>query len=329
VKELFVAFLAQHDDASWLRVVERLEPAIHPVDRAATRIWFHFYPLLLQRMMDRSDAPDLARRMTLAGQWRLADRIGRSHDFLFGHRYWGDARRAVLDAVASVQPPGSLDLAAQVQEIARRLSSTSRVPPELLVGITAVALRTLQQVGPERLESSDDPPARTDRFARMTADEVVARRERSGSGLLGALLGWKKPAVTFDERREDGRFPVVPSQHLTTAARLDTRDYRRVDARCTEGPIPTDCRSCSCGTCWVGILAGSKALTPVDSRERIKLSECGVSSEEPQPVIRLACMAQASADVTIVIPPWNGLVGRVAGQIGLAGPGAGHVPRAG
>src|SRR5688572_26505137 len=45
VTELFLAFLAQHDDARWLRVVDRLQPAIHPVDRVATRIWLHFYPL--------------------------------------------------------------------------------------------------------------------------------------------------------------------------------------------------------------------------------------------------------------------------------------------
>ncbi|HUE89273.1 MAG TPA: hypothetical protein VMO26_24610 [Vicinamibacterales bacterium] len=41
MRELFLAFLAQHDDAGWLRVVDRIDPSIHPVDRAATRIWFH------------------------------------------------------------------------------------------------------------------------------------------------------------------------------------------------------------------------------------------------------------------------------------------------
>ena len=46
---LFLAFLAQHDDEAWHRVVDRLEQAIHPVDRQATRIWFHLFPMRLQR----------------------------------------------------------------------------------------------------------------------------------------------------------------------------------------------------------------------------------------------------------------------------------------
>ena len=77
-------------------VIDRIESSIHPVDRAATRIWFQFYPLALDEAMMRPDAADLARRMTLAGRWRLADDVDRSHAFLFGHRYWREARQAVL-----------------------------------------------------------------------------------------------------------------------------------------------------------------------------------------------------------------------------------------
>jgi hypothetical protein len=35
-----------------------------------------------------------------------------------------------------------------------------------------------------------------------------------------------------------------------------------------------------------------------------------INSTEARPVIRLACMALASGNVTIVIPPWNGFVGK-------------------
>jgi ferredoxin len=315
VTELFLAFLAQHDDASWLRAIDRLDGSMHPVDRAATRIWFHFYPLTLQRLMERPDAADLARRMTLAGRWRLADQIAESHAFLYGHRYWPQARRAVLEAAGSAVSPGSLDLAAQVQAIARRVASAAGTTPDLLVGITAVALRTLQQVGPDRLAASADPPALAAPVASLAAGAIVARRTRPGSrGILGGLFGARALSVTFNERIEGARFSILASQHVATAAAFDTRDYRSADARCHEGPIPVECRSCSCGSCWVGILAGAESLTPVDGRERAKLAECGVAIDESHPVIRLACTAQASASLTIVIPPWNGLVGRVAGS---------------
>jgi uncharacterized 2Fe-2S/4Fe-4S cluster protein (DUF4445 family) len=41
------------------------------------------------------------------------------------------------------------------------------------------------------------------------------------------------------------------------------------------------------------------------------MKACGyLNTTEPKPVIRLACMARVSGNVTIVIPPWNGVVGR-------------------
>ncbi len=116
--------------------------------------------------------------------------------------------------------------------------------------------------------------------------------------------------MTFDERQPARSFRLVDSQHLTTAAALDTRDYRRGDRRCTEGPIPVQCRSCSCGTCWVGVVAGHDRLSAVDARERTTIGALGyIDTDEPRPVVRLACMAQASGPVTIVIPPWNGQIG--------------------
>src|SRR5512139_404655 len=108
---LFQAFMAQYDDAAWLRAVDRVSRAIHPVDRAATRIWFAFYPLALQRAMDAAEDPGrLAKQLVLQGDWRLSDQIDRSHWFLYGHRYWPDARMAVLEFASRGAAPGSLDL---------------------------------------------------------------------------------------------------------------------------------------------------------------------------------------------------------------------------
>lgn len=310
--ELFLAFLAGHDDAAWLRVIDRIAGAIHPVDRAATRIWFHFYPLALERAMARPDAAALARRMTLAGRWRLSDQIETSHRFLFGHRYWPAARRAVLEYAAGPESPSSLDLAAQIQEVAARAAAREGVPVAEMVGIAAVAMRTLQQVGVEALSASTAARMPEGAWAGLDADAVV--RQRAARHRTRWWRGWTAGAtrsfVIFDERQPDARFPIIHSQHLTTAAALDRRDHRSRDARCSEGPIPVHCRSCSCGTCWVGVIDGAEVLSPMERREREKLADCGIEVDEQTP-IRLACMAQANGSVSIVIPPWNGLLRRV------------------
>lgn len=313
MRELFLAFLAQHDDAAWLRVIDRVQPSIHPVDRAATRIWFHFFPLALQRAMEQPAAADLARLMTLAGRWRLAEQIDRSHAFLYGHQYWRHARRVVLEYSEAPGAPGSLDLGAQIHEAAQRAAQSAGADPPLLVGITAVALRTLQQVGPEALAASPGDVLGPGIYEGKTADEVLALRQRQDpQGLFGFLRGNRKQwTVTFNERLPAARFPLIHSQHLTTAAALDARQYRAADPRCSEGPIPVQCRSCSCGTCWVGVLSGAETLSAMETREREKLAEIGVEAEGSHPQMRLACMTQAFGAVSIVIPPWNGLVGRV------------------
>ena len=121
--------------------------------------------------------------------------------------------------------------------------------------------------------------------------------------------------VTFDERRPDARFTVINQQHLTTASANDTRDYSSETRGTVEGPIPAQCRTASCGTCWVGILGGVEHLSDVDAHEKKRMKEFGyINTPEPKPVIRLACQALASGNVTIVIPPWNGFIGKRKGS---------------
>lgn len=319
---LFLAFLAQHDDDAWLRAVDRLGQACHPVDRTALRIWFHFFPLALQQAMDDADDPvKLAHRFRLDGRWRLAEQIDTSHQFFYGHRYWPQLKAGVLAYVTRGAAPGSLDLAAQVQELARSVATEAGVPVEQLVAIAAVGVRTLQQVGLEAFAASS--PNHTSQVTSASPESVLAARARDDSqGLFGRFRGDRRRwTVTFDERAADARFPLIHSQHITTAAGLDQRDHRARDPRCSEGPIPVQCRSCSCGTCWVGVLGGAEKLSPMEARERAKLASCGYTGGTPdavptggadeRPVIRLACMAQAYGAISLVIPPWNGQIGSV------------------
>jgi ferredoxin len=317
VRDLFLAFLSQHDDGAWLRAIDRIDQSVHPVDRVAVRIWFHFYPLALQQLMARPDATTLARQMTLAGTWRLGEQIDVSHRFLFGHQYWPQARKAVLAYVDGSRPPRSLDLGAQIHEIAEQVSNAARVSAAEVTGITAIALRTLQQVGPDLLAASPGQVAPPGAYLGRSADHILETRRRRPGGSWWRMFSdsGRQSLVTLDEREPTARFPIIHSQHLTTAAAADTREYRQRDPRCSEGPIPVHCRSCSCGTCWVGVLAGDEYLSPMDGRERAKLAECGVSDVAGPAPIRLACMTEAAGPVSIVIPPWNGLLGRVLNRV--------------
>ena len=61
------------------------------------------------------------------------------------------------------------------------------------------------------------------------------------------------------------------------------------------------------------MLAGAERLSPVAEREEGKpMRVFGYGTgKEPRPLIRLACQAKAFGAVTIVIPPWNGFIGKI------------------
>jgi uncharacterized 2Fe-2S/4Fe-4S cluster protein (DUF4445 family) len=60
------------------------------------------------------------------------------------------------------------------------------------------------------------------------------------------------------------------------------------------------------------VLGGREKLSTVDDYETRRLHEFGyIQVTEERPIIRLACQARAFGNVTIVIPPWHGLVSRL------------------
>jgi ferredoxin len=313
---LFQAYLDQHDQRSWDETIRRLLPALHEVDRAAIEIWFHFYPLVIARALrEHDDRTFILRKLWLQGQPDLADHFDTSHVFLYGHRYWPMVTAAIASDVLSGSAPASLDLPSVIREIAGRIARQEHVDDALTIGISAVGLMTLQQIGVETFtRKATEARVRISRAAiARTPEQVLKARARDkGQGWFGFLRGVRREhAVTFDEQDAAARFVAIESQHITTAAANDRRDYRARDARCHEGPIPVQCRSASCGTCWIGVLGGRERLLPVEARERQRLREFGYDeTDEPQPLIRLACMAQVMGPVSIVIPPYNGIFGK-------------------
>lgn len=309
----FEAFLNQHDESDWAETLISLLPDIHEVDRAATQIWFAFYPLSLHRALKQAADPEaFARKLLLQGRYRLTEQIDSSHTFLYGHRFWTEAKRAVEDYAEGFQP-SEIKLAAAIRDVARSAALAARTDESLLTGITAVAFMTVLQAG---LEAFKEAPGRLHidvKHARLSPEQVLrARAKDNKQGLFGFLKTVDKEwTVTFDENTDGSTFKLIDGQDLAWAAAADRRDYKRVDERRIEGPIPVECRNASCGTCWVGVLGGAEKLAPVSGRERRMMREFGyLDTDEERPVIRLSCITPASGAVSIVIPPWNGFFGK-------------------
>lgn len=312
----FENFLDQYTDDHWSQAIEKLLPSVHEVDKTAMQIWFHFYPMALLRALERAEDPQkLAAQLLLQGNYYLKDQIDSSHTFLYGHRFWPDVKEAVEERAARFdEANANAGLTTEIRELSRRVAKHLNIEESLLVGITAVALMTLQQVGLEAFKAAPGTIKIDKKYARKSPAQVLKERARDDSqGLFGFLKTINKEwTITFDETDESAKYKMKNATDLAYGAAEDqSRDWRAVDPRRIEGPIPVECRSASCGTCWVGVLGGAEKLSDVARLEGKRIKEFGyINTDEPKPLIRLACQAQVSGAVSIVIPPWNGVFGK-------------------
>ncbi len=309
----FETFLKQHDEEAWSATLTTLLRSIHEVDRNATQIWFAFYPLSLFQALEQSDDPHtLVQRLLMQGKYYLKDQIDSSHTFLYGHRYWPEMKAGVLRHASG--PISENPLSDQIQSVAIQVAKAAKVDESLLIGITAVAFMTIRQVGLAAFEAAPGTVLIDKKHARKSPADVLRERAVDDSqGFLSFLRTVdKKWTVTYDENDDRAKYRLNHMQDLAWGAADDrTRNWRELDPRRVEGPIPVECRSASCGTCWVGVLGGAEKLTDVAAREGKKIKEFGyVDTSESKPLIRLACQAQAQGAVSIVIPPWNGVFGK-------------------
>ena len=308
-------FLNQHDEESWSAALTTLLRSIHEVDRNAVQIWFAFYPLSLFEALEQSeDAEKLAKQLLMQGNYYLKDQIDSSHTFLYGHRYWPEVKSAVQQYARDFSTRETRSLADQIVSVAQVAAKQAKMDQSLVVGITAVAFMTIRQAGLATFEAAPGKILIDKKHAKKSPGQVIKERAVDDSqGLLGFLKTVdKKWTITYDENDDRARYRMNHVQDLAWGAADDrSRNWREVDPRRVEGPIPVECRSASCGTCWVGILGGVEKLSDVAAREGKKIKEFGyIDTVEAKPVIRLACQAQALGAVSIVIPPWNGVFGK-------------------
>lgn len=314
-KTPFELFLVGHDEEAWAAALTTLLRSVHEVDKNATQIWFSFFPLSLFCAFETAEDPDLlAAQLLVRGVYPLREQVDSSHKFLYGHRYWPEVKNAVEAFVLNFAGGDTAALPDQILKVAREVAQARKVDESLTVGITAVAFMTVRQAGLPAFKAAKGEMLLDRRHEKKAADEVL--RERAvddGQGLLGFLKTVdKKWTVTHDENDAAAKYKLNNAQDLAWGAEADrSRNWREIDPRRPEGPIPVECRSASCGTCWVGILGGAEKLSDVAVREGKKIKEFGyVDTTEPKPLIRLACQAQALGAVSIVIPPWNGVFGK-------------------
>lgn len=307
----FENFLDQFSENDWTATIVGLLPAIHEVDRNAVQIWFRFYPLALFRYLQKAEnKAALVQKFVMQGNYELTSQIDESHHFLYGHKFWSEVKNAVSERLANGAPAS--DLATEIKSIAKSAAGKVNADESLLTAISAVGLMTLVQSGRQAFESSAGKPTLTGIHDKSPAKVVEERRRQDSQGFFGFLKTVNKEyTVTFDEAR-DKRFKGFENEEVASAAaRENSEDWSAKDPRRIEGPIPVECRSASCGVCWVGVLGGAENLSDVEKRERTRLQNFGyVETSENKPLMRLACQARLHGAVTVVIPPWNGNFGK-------------------
>lgn len=311
----FEQFLSRQSEEAWAATLTTLLRSIHEVDKNATQIWFAFYPLsLFTALQQAGDKDELAKQLLMKGHHDLKDQVDSSHTFIYGHRYWPQVKKAVEAFAEAADAGKQAQLSDQILVVARETAAIVNVDPSLLIGITAVAFMTIQQAGLAAFKNAPGAMLLDKKRAKKSPEQVLSDRAKDDSqGLLGFLKTIdKKWTVTYDENDAAAKYKMNHDQDMAWGASDDrTRNWREIDPRRPEGPIPVECRSASCGTCWVGVLGGAEKLSDVAVREGKKIKEFGyIDTTEPKPLIRLACQAKTYGAVSIVIPPWNGVFGK-------------------
>src|SRR5436305_7676784 len=181
-------YLAKFSEPEWLSALDGLAPAIHPVDRNATQVWFRFFPLEFRRFVENQpDEAEVRRSLGLLGDYDLAEQIDTSHRFLYGHRYWKTVKEEIENEAGAFNNE-SRPLADEIRQVAARAAERVKTDSSLVLGITAVGLMTLDQVGLDKFKAASGEVRKPGGLMAKSPDQIVAERERDDSqGLLGFL----------------------------------------------------------------------------------------------------------------------------------------------
>lgn len=299
-------FLGNIPEQSWLSAADELASEIHEADRDAIKIWLRFNSLGLHDYLASGGA---AESVALQGTFGLRGRLRESMRFLYSSRYLN----FVCDEIEAEATSFDADnIKTVVGRIAAAAARRARIDIGLAIPVTLAALMSVRQTGLAQTLEEARNAAQTS-AKNQSADQVAGNRKRDDrQGPLGFLRTVNKRfTVTFDESARRS-FPVMQNQEIASASQADkSRDWQAEDSRCWQGPVPIECVSASCGTCWIGVLGGREKLSEVSRRERRAMKVFGYNQpDDERPCIRLACQARAEGNVTITIPSWNAVFGK-------------------
>ena len=313
--------LSRYSPADWAAAVDTLSASVHPIDQNATRIWFAFFPLKpASRAGSRGGRAEreaaVVQTLRLMGRWRLVDQIDSSHAFLFAHRYWPQVKSAVTSFDQSITEATPLRGGRHVGRGGRgahRARRSRDARRDVRGGAhDAPPGRTGRAHGGARTDSSGGCRARA---VAASGHEAAGARRLAGSVRLPAR---PHEALDGDVRRE--RFGREVRRHQRPGDRdggADRQaglsrsrsalhagrgtDSRRVPRRVMRHVLGRRARR------------RRQALAGRRSRRAASVQMFGyLDSQEPKPLIRLACQAKAHGAVSIVIPPWNGFLSKQA-----------------
>lgn len=309
----FTTRIEQFSETQWLSVLDTLLPSIHPVDRDAVQIWFRFNPLDLVKYLESSDdLEDSMKGVAMQGNFGLLDKIDSSHRFLYGHRFWPQVKLAIQNRTEAGE--SFSDLAAEIKRVASDAATAAKTDTTLTTAISAVGLMTLAQTGADNFMAARGSSSAEVASSSASPDAIVANRAKDDSqGVFGFLKTVdKKFTVSFSAASFDGSFPIINDEEVVSASQKShEREWQTFDSRCWDGPIPIECTSASCGTCWVGVLGGKEKLSSPSDRERRQMKVFGYNQpDDEKPFLRLACQAKAHGNVTVTIPEWNAVFGK-------------------
>ncbi len=306
----FETFLHTFDEKNWDEIIHRLLPTIHEVDRDAVQIWFRFFPLsLFTHLQNAEDRAATLHGFAMQGNYELKNQIDDSHNFIYGHRFWGETKHAISSRVDSFDTDKG-EIVEEIKQLAKSVAMAVKVDESVTTAIVLVGLMTLVQSGFDAFKSAAGEIKLSANLRKKSAKQIFEERAKNDSqGLFGFLKTIdKKWTVNFDSNAVGGSFTATDLEEMTSAA---MKCEVKLDERCYEGPIPVECKAASCGTCWVGVVGGKDRLNEVSKLERKAMKTFGYKQDdEPKPFMRLACQAKVSGGVSVVIPAWNGVFGK-------------------
>ncbi len=298
-----------YGEDSWQTTLQALLPLVHNVDQDATRIWFALWPPSLHQKLDQSeDLNHTIHTLEIEGQCWLKEQLESSLSFFFAFQYWDKVREAVCSFAENLTSCDE-NLGAQIHKVVKTLSSDLKIPESHLIGITAASLMSLQQVGLATLAETS-PKFSTKKSSPEQFLKALTKKRNNLFGFLKTVDS--KHTIVFNEHDKKCSFKAINGQDISMASGMDLLNYQSADPRCSEGPIPFQCRTGTCGSCWIGVLRGKENLSAIGEFEKERLHyfgyDFGIPQCESHPPIRLSCQAKCYGDVSIVIPPWNGVL---------------------